>query len=75
MNFIESQSRTISLTANDSDFYLTDGMVVIPRAMACIDKNCPAEYKMIIATCIMNKWLTLSAAIYNHEQTFLTLKS
>ena len=73
MNFkvIKSQIRT--LKQSDPNFVITDGLMQAPRAGFEINKNCPREYRQIIAACIDQGWLKPIANVTERELVFMGL--
>ena len=70
-NFHQSQIRT--LKPSDPNFVITDGFMVAPRAGFEINKNCPREYRQIIAACIDQGWLKPVAHVTERELIFTGL--
>ena len=64
-----------TLRAKDADFTLSpDGLTLIPRASFEINRECPREYKLIIAECINNGWIKPVAHMCDTEYTMELLK-
>lgn len=72
MKILQSRIRTIR--SGDPLWMLNDGVIISPRAGFEINPSCPREYRMIIAECVNNGWIKPVANVYDHEQTFDTLK-
>lgn len=53
---------------------LTDKYVTCPRASFEVSKECPREYKLIMAECIGNGWLKPVAHVYGKELTMDALR-
>jgi hypothetical protein len=70
-NFHQSQIRT--LKSSDPNFVITDGLMVAPRAGFEINKNCPRQYRQIIAACIDQGWLKPVAHVTERELIFTGL--
>lgn len=56
-----------TIRQGDPKWMLRDGFIMAPRAGFEIDKNCPKEYKNIIAQCIDRGWLKPIANLKDHE--------
>lgn len=56
-----------TIRQSDNDWMLTNGYVMTPRAGFEINKECPAEYRLILQQCIDNGWLKPVAHIYDRE--------
>jgi hypothetical protein len=64
-----------TLRAKDADFkFSPDGLTLVPRASFEVSKECPREYKLIIAECIGNGWLRPVAHMRDTEYTMELLK-
>ena len=64
-----------TLRAKDADFtFSPDGLTLIPRASFEINKECPREYKLIIAECINNGWIKPVAHMRDTEYTMELLQ-
>jgi hypothetical protein len=57
MTFTFPEKTFKEIKQGDSDFTMTDGIKLVPRAGFEISKNCPREYKLILVECINNGWL------------------
>jgi hypothetical protein len=71
--FQKSQVRT--LKQSDPNFVITDGLMQTPRAGFEINKNCPREYRQIIAACIDQGWLKPVANVTERELVFMGLSN
>jgi hypothetical protein len=59
-----------TLRAKDTDFtFSPNGLTLVPRASFEVSKECPREYKLIIAECIGNGWLRSVAHMRDVEYT------
>ena len=66
--FIISEKKYKTYTNFDAGFHFSpDNISIVPRASIEIDKNCPREYRMIIAECIGKGWLKSVAHQPIHE--------
>jgi hypothetical protein len=64
-----------TLRSKDADFkFSPDGLTIVPRASFELSKECPREYKLIIAECIGNGWLKPVAHMRNTEYTMELLR-
>ena len=64
-----------TLRAKDADFtFSPNGLTLVPRASFEVSKECPREYKLIIAECIGNGWLRPVAHMRDTEYTMELLK-
>jgi hypothetical protein len=64
-----------TLRAKDADFtFSPNGLTLVPRASFEVSKECPREYKLIIAECISNGWLQPVAHMRDVEYTMELLK-
>ena len=64
-----------TLRQSDPDFtFSPNGLTLIPRASFEINKECPREYKLIIAECINNGWIKPVAHMRDTEYTMELLK-
>ena len=64
-----------TLRAKDTDFtFSPNGLTLVPRASFEVSKECPREYKLIIAECIGNGWLKPVAHMRDEELTWELLK-
>jgi len=64
-----------TLRSKDADFkFSPDGLTIVPRASFELSKECPREYKLIIAECIGNGWLLPVAHMRDEELTWELLK-
>ena len=74
MNITSRRSRIKTLRQNDSDFMLTDGVIVSPRAGFEISQRCPENYRDLIQECIGHGWLKPVAHMMDYEYTMDKLK-
>ena len=64
-----------TLRAKDADFsFSPDGLTLVPRASFEVSKECPREYRLIIAECISNSWLRPIAHMRDTEYTMELLQ-
>ena len=75
MNFKTHRSQLRTLKHSDENFYIRDQFIVSPRAGFEINQSCPREYKLIIAECIRNGWLTPIANVTERELVFMGLSN
>jgi hypothetical protein len=73
MNFKVTKSQIRTLKQSDPNFVITDGLMQAPRAGFEINKNCPQEYRQIIAACIDQGWLKPIANVTERELIFMGL--
>lgn len=57
-----------TIRSTDTDFTICGGITITPRAAFELSKDCPREYKLIIAECINNGWLRPIAYQPKHEE-------
>jgi hypothetical protein len=55
---------------DEEDFHFVDGLVIVPRAMIQLTKDCPDHYKKIIEMCYNNGWLEVVANMRDSEFTW-----
>jgi hypothetical protein len=67
--FTVSESNIRTIRPGDQKFLITDSLTVCQRASLEISKECPREYRLIIAECINNGWLKPVAHVYGKELT------
>ena len=64
-----------TLRSTDADFkFSPDGLTIVPRASFEVSKECPREYKLIIAECIGRGWLKPVAHMRDTEYTMELLR-
>ena len=64
-----------TLRAKNADFtFSPNGLTIVPRASFEVSKECPREYRLIIAECISNGWLQPVAHMRDVEYTMELLK-
>ena len=64
-----------TLRSTDADFsFSPNGLTVVPRASFEVSKECPREYKLIIAECIGRGWLKPVAHMRDTEYTMELLR-
>lgn len=73
MNIKTRDNRIRIIRQDDPKFDICDGYTVSPRAGFEISPGCPAEYKMVIAECINNRWLKPVAYMTEREMLFVGL--
>jgi hypothetical protein len=73
MSFKVHQSQIRTIRSNDPRFTIVDKFTTAPRAGFEISKECPYEYRLIIAECINNGWLKPVAHITERELIFMGL--
>lgn len=69
----QASSSTVTLRPADNKFWIQDRFTVTGRASIELSKNCPREYKMIIAECINRGWIKPVANISERELLFSVL--
>ena len=74
MKFVQQVSKIRTVKQGDPKFMIQDGLVICPRAGFEINKNCPREYRQIIAACIDQGWLKPVAHVYGKELTMDALR-
>jgi len=74
MKFVQQVSKIRTVKQGDPKFMIRDGLVICPRAGFEINKNCPREYRQIIAACIDQGWLKPVAHVYGKELTMDALR-
>lgn len=62
------------ITQDDPDFLIVDGMVLTPRAGFEINRDCPSEYRKILATCLDKGWIRPIAYIKESEYVWEKLQ-
>lgn len=55
--FLNQRTKIKTVRSTDRDFMVCNGITITPRAAFELSKDCPREYKLIIAECINNGWL------------------
>jgi hypothetical protein len=73
MNFTTHHSQICTLKQSDPHFHIHDKFTIAPRAGFEISQQCPREYRLIIAECINNGWLTPLAHVTERELLFMGL--
>ena len=64
-----------TLRAKDADFtFSPNGLTLVPRAGFEVSKECPREYRLIIAECINNGWIKPVAHMRDTEYTMELLQ-
>ena len=64
-----------TLHSKDTDFsFSPDVIKIVPRASFELSKECPREYRLIIAECIGNGWLKPVAHMRDTEYTMELLQ-
>lgn len=67
INITTTKSSLRTVHQGDPKWMLRDGFILAPRAGFEISKNCPKEYKAIIARCIDKGWLKPLATVRDSE--------
>ena len=67
MYITNSKIKIKALKRGDNNFTINDGLTLTPRAGFQINQECPREYKLILAECINNGWLTPVAFMTDNE--------
>lgn len=70
MPFEPSQSNIKTIKSHETDFYIIDGVSMVPRAFIMVSDECPGSYKQIIATAASNGWLRAGANMKHAEYTW-----
>ena len=65
--FSSEPTKIKTIRQGDSDWIITDGLMMAPRAGFEICSSMPYEYKLIITECINQQWLRPIAHQYLHE--------
>lgn len=73
MTYTVHQSQIRTIKQGDPKFILQDGLMISPRAGFEINKDCPREYRQIIAACIDQGWLKPVANVTERELIFMGL--
>jgi hypothetical protein len=73
MNIKSHHSQIRTIKPGDPKFILQDGLMISPRAGFEINKDCPQEYRQIIAACIDRGWLKPIANVTERELIFMGL--
>jgi hypothetical protein len=73
MNITSHQSQIRTIKQGDPKFILQDGLMISPRAGFEINKDCPQEYRQIIAACIDQGWIKPVAHVTERELIFMGL--
>ena len=64
-----------TLRSEDADFtFSPNGLTLVPRARFEVSKECPREYRLILAECISNGWLRPVAHMRDTEYTMELLQ-
>ena len=64
-----------TLRSEDADFtFSPNGLTLVPRASFEVSKECPREYRLILAECISNGWLQPVAHMRDTEYTMELLQ-
>ena len=66
--FSSEPTKIKTIRQGDSDWIITDGLMMAPRAGFEICSNMPYEYKLIITECINQQWLRPIAHQHVHEE-------
>ena len=70
LDYQSKKSKIVKISESDSEFQLTDGWAVYPRAMMHISPDCPMEYRKMIAEAKRRGWITPVAYIKDSEYTW-----
>lgn len=73
MNITSRQSQIRTIKPGNPNFVIHDGLMISPRAGLEINKDCPREYRQIIAVCIDQGWLKSVAHVTERELLFMGL--
>ncbi len=57
MKFTTSGITFKEIKQGDSDFMMTDGIKLVPRAAIKISQRCPSNYASLIQECMNHGWL------------------
>ena len=63
MNFTENEFKIREIRQNDSDFYITDGVKLSPRAYIEISDMCPVNIKLAIQRAMTDGYLKTVACV------------
>jgi len=74
INYKPTKSSIKCLKSGDTNFRITDGVIVTARAGFEISNSCPYEYKMVINECLRNGWLKPVAYVHENDLLLDTLK-
>jgi hypothetical protein len=75
MTYTTHRSQIRTIKQGDPKFILQDGLMISPRAGFEINKDCPREYRQIIAACIDRGWLKPVANVTERELLFMGLSN
>lgn len=64
----QTPATTREVKPSDDNFFIKDGMKLVPRACLEISNNCPSEYKTIIGICVERGWLKPVAFVRDTEE-------
>jgi hypothetical protein len=73
MTYTFQKSQVHTIKQGDPKFILQDGLMIAPRAGFEINKDCPQEYRQIIAACIDRGWIKPVAHVTERELIFMGL--
>lgn len=57
MTYTTSGTTFKEIKQGDSDFMMTDGIKLVPRAAIKISQRCPSNYASLIQECMNHGWL------------------
>jgi len=67
INIHKPEHRIKTIRVGDSGWNIINGLTITPRAAFEISKNCPHEYKLILADCIDKGWIKPIAYVKESE--------
>jgi hypothetical protein len=73
MNIKEHKSNIRTVRESDSDFRISDGMVIYPRAMLHVTPDCPHNIAEMISLASSKGWLKCVAHMYDSERMWEVL--
>jgi hypothetical protein len=67
LTFIFRDKTFKKLKRGDENFFMTDGIQMVPRAGMEISQRCPDNYKSLIQECLEHGWLVPVAYVKEKE--------
>lgn len=63
LNITIPERQTRQIRRSDADFMIPDGMMLVPRAMMLITKECPKRHYELLFNAIVNGWIETVAYV------------
>ena len=70
IKFCKQPKQTKMIRQPDPEFFIKDGITLVPRAGFEISSGCPKEYRLVLQECIHNGWIKPVAHIRDYELTY-----